>query len=129
MVYAIINSSFIQQWGPLIIIIGFAVFGAVKGIYGIVTPVLSVIVAILTGIALSGRVNSIAGSRFLTFIVISAIAWGVLRLLVKLGEKVSNWFVIGWINHITGFIAGLIIGYTVESFIFGIIKFFGGNIV
>ena len=129
MVYAIINSSFIQQWGPLIIIIGFAVFGAVKGIYGIVTPVLSVIVAILTGIALSGRVNPIAGSRFLTFIVISALTWGVLRLLVKLGEKVSNWFVIGWINHITGFIAGLIIGYTVESFIFGIIKFFGGNIV
>ncbi len=129
MVYAIINSSFIQQWGPLIIIIGFAVFGAVKGIYGIVTPVLSVIVAFLTGIVLSGRVNPIAGSRFLTFIVISAIAWGILRLLVKLGEKVSNWFVIGWINHITGFIAGLIIGYTVESFIFGIIKFFGGNIV
>lgn len=129
MVCAVINPSAGQQWIVLIIVLGFAIFGAVKGLYGMITPVVSVILSIMTGIIISGRIDPIAGSRFLTFLIISALAWGIIRLLVKLGDKVSNWFVIGWINHITGFIAGLIIGYMVESFILGIINFFGGNIV
>ena len=90
MVCAVINPSAGQQWIALIIILGFAIFGAVKGLYGMITPVVSVILSIMTGIIISGRIDPIAGSRFLTFLIISALAWGIIRLLVKLGDKVRS---------------------------------------
>ncbi|MDO4939993.1 MAG: hypothetical protein Q4E54_08570 [Lachnospiraceae bacterium] len=129
MVYAIIDISEIQPLIALIIIIGFAVFGAVKGLYGLISPVVAVILSLITGIMLTDRMDLIADSRLLTFIIMSAIAWGIISLVRKLGDKISNWFVIGWINHLTGFFAGALIGLMVQSFIFNIIKFFGGNLV
>ncbi len=128
MVYAVINFADIKPWIVLVIILGFAIFGAIKGIYGLVSPVLAAIISLVAGAAFTSKVDPIADSKFLTFIVLSAVIWGIITVLRKLGDKVSNWFIIGWINHLTGFFAGALIGYMIQAFIFNIINMFGGKI-
>ena len=128
MVYAVINFADIKPWIVPVIILGFAIFGAVKGIYGLVSPIVAAIISLVAGIAFTSKVDPVAGSRFLTFLIISAVVWGIITVLRKLGDKVSNWFIIGWINHLTGFFAGALIGYMIQAFIFNIINMFGGRV-
>ena len=68
MVYAVINFADIKPWIVLVIILGFAIFGAVKGIYGLVSPVVAVIISLAAGIAFTSKVDPIAGNKFLTFL-------------------------------------------------------------
>lgn len=127
MVYTVIDPVNVSGIVALAIVVIFGIFGLVKGIYAMASPILVVILSLIAGTVFSGKVDPIAGSRFLTFFIISSVAWVVLTLLRKLLSKAADWFVIGWINHLIGLLAGLMIGYLAQAFIFGIINLVGGR--
>ena len=100
-----------------VIILIFAIVGSIKGLYAKVMPVAVLIFSPIIGIMVMNRMDPIAGSRFLTFAVATAAAWVILTLLRKLGGLIANWFIIGWLNHIAGFIIGGLEGYIIVSII------------
>lgn len=128
MVYTVINSADILSIIALAIVVIFGIFGLVKGIYAMASPILVVILSLITGTVLAGKTDPIAGSKFLTFVIFTAAAGIVLTLLRKVLSKAADWFVIGWINHLIGLLAGLLIGYLAQAFIFGIINLIGGKL-
>ena len=127
MVYAVIDSGSLQSIIALAIVVALGIIGLVKGLYAMASPVLVAALSLIVGTVITGKVDPIAGSKFLTFIVITAAAWTVLAILRKMLSKVADWFVIGWINHLLGLFAGLAIGYLAQAFIFGIINLIGGR--
>ena len=105
-----------------VIILIFAIVGSIKGLYAKVMPVAVLIFSPIIGIMVMNRMDPIAGSRFLTFAVATAAAWVILTLLRKLGGLIANWFIIGWLNHIAGFIIGGLEGYIIVSIIRAILS-------
>ena len=105
-----------------VIILIFAIVGSIKGLYAKVMPVAVLIFSPTIGIMVMNRMDPIAGSRFLTFAVATAAAWVILTLLRKLGGLIANWFIIGWLNHIAGFIIGGLEGYIIVSIIRAILS-------
>ena len=100
-----------------VLILAFAIVGSIRGLYAKVMPIAVIIFSPIIGIMVMNRMDPIAGSRFLTFIIATAVAWIVLTLLRKLGGLIANWFIIGWLNHIAGFIIGGWEGYIIVSII------------
>ena len=100
-----------------VLILAFAIVGSIRGLYARVMPVAVIIFSPIIGIMVMNRMDPIAGSRLLTFIIATAVAWIVLTLLRKLGGLIANWFIIGWLNHIAGFIIGGLEGYIIVSII------------
>ena len=109
-----------QQFMNLIscgLILAFAIVGSIRGLYDKVMPAAVLIFSPIIGVMVMNRMDPIAGSRLLTFIIATAVAWGILTLLRKLGGLIANWFIIGWLNHIAGFIIGGLEGYIIVSII------------
>ena len=100
-----------------VLILAFAIVGSIRGLYAKVMPAAVIIFSPIIGIMVMNRMDPIAGSRLLTFIIATAVAWIVLTLLRKLGGLIANWFIIGWLNHIAGFIIGGLEGYIIVSII------------
>ena len=107
------------SWG---LILAFAIVGSIRGLYAKVMPVAVLIFSPIIGVMVMNRMDPIAGSRFLTFAVATAAAWVILTLLRKLGGLIANWFIIGWLNHIAGFIIGGLEGYIIVSIIRAILS-------
>ena len=105
-----------------VLILAFAIVGSIRGLYAKVMPVAVIIFSPIIGIMVMNRMDPIAGSRLLTFIIATAVAWIVLTLLRKLGGFIANWFIIGWLNHIAGFIIGGLEGYIIVSIIRAILS-------
>ena len=110
------NQQFMNliSWG---LILAFAIVGSIRGLYAKVMPTAVLIFSPIIGVMVMNRMDPIAGSRLLTFIIATAVAWIVLTLLRKLGGFIANWFIIGWLNHIAGFIIGGLEGYIIVSII------------
>ena len=102
------------SWG---LILAFAIVGSIRGLYAKVMPAAVLIFSPIIGVMVMNRMDPIAGSRLLTFVIATAVAWVILTLLRKLGGLIANWFIIGWLNHIAGFIIGGLEGYIIVSII------------
>lgn len=96
-----------------IIILVFAIAGGKKGLYGKAVPILIIVAAPVIGLIALDKVDTIADSRIITFIACSVAAWVMLMILKKIGDLVVNWFVLGWLNRIAGFIIGAMEGLIV----------------